>query len=150
MPLLVVVELRQCLELLLACVVDRVIRIGARPRGRGRRPTVLRSGTRRSGLRGTGRRTPRRPRRRFPRLVRPLDLAELARDTALANAEKAADADHDQVDVAILFGHQVLDRADLLILSIVYVHADELGALPQSGRRSRLSFAGSIRAGVLG
>ena len=84
------------------------------------------------------------------RLIHPFELAELHCDIMRAHSEEAADADHDGVDLPTLIGHQFLDVADLLVLRIINVHADQLRALPQARRRSELRFWRIAGAALVG
>ena len=87
----------------------------------------------------------RTPRRLLLVGARRVQLAELDRDVVLAHAEEAADGDHDGVDAAFLVDHQLLDVADLFVLAVIDIEADELGALPLAGGRGVLLVLGGGR-----
>ena len=98
-------------------------------RGRrcGRRRTVRRG--RRRMVRCTGRRGTDCAcggRGRANGLIDEFQLAHLNHDVVLAYAKKAADADHDEIDLSRLVEQNFADGAELLVLIVVDVEADEL------------------------
>lgn len=54
-----------------------------------------------------------------------------------AHAEEAADADHGDLDVAVLVHQQVVDGADVLVGFVIHLQAVHLGRTPLAGRRGR-------------
>ena len=84
------------------------------------------------------------------RLIDEFDLLERNGDQMLADAEEAADADHDGLDVSVLVGQQVVDRAEALVLVVVDVEAHELRRTPVALERRRdamsVAAAGAILA----
>ena len=59
-------------------------------------------------------------------LIDEFQLAHLHHDVVLAYAKKAADADHDEIDLSRLVEQNFADGAELLVLIVVDVEADEL------------------------
>src|SRR3569623_1645569 len=121
--LLAVVELRHRLELILRRAqrgVVRIVLLGGRRGRRGRRGRAGRArsaaGRGAAGARGLAR----------DRLVVELQIGPLHGDVVLAHAEEAADADGDLFDLAVLVEQQFLDVADLLVLRVIDIQADEL------------------------
>ena len=76
-------------------------------------------------------------RRRADRLVNELQLGHVDLDVVLAHAEEAADADHDAFDLAGLVEQDFADVAQLFILVVVDVQADQLRRTPSCGLRHR-------------
>jgi hypothetical protein len=64
------------------------------------------------------------------RLLREFQLLIGDRDVARAHAEKAADAQHGSLDVPALVGQEIVDRADILVLVVVDVKADDFRRPP--------------------
>src|SRR4051812_34922571 len=104
-----------------------MIRIPLLIRGacRARRHIVGSSGGRRS------RRISRRLRRRN-RFVDEFDLIQANQDVVLTHAEEATHSDDNTRNFAGLIDDDLVDVAELLILLIVDIHADELRSAPLS------------------
>ena len=67
------------------------------------------------------------------RLVNPLHLIERNRRIVLADAEEAADSDHDGGDPAIAADDQLADIADLVVARIIDVEPSQLRRTPLTG-----------------
>ena len=84
----------------------------------GRRRTVRRTGRRGTGCACGGR-------RRANGLIDEFQLAQLNLDVVLTYAKEAADADHNEINLARLVEQNFADGAKLLVLIVVDVEADE-------------------------
>src|SRR5450830_1845601 len=140
-------ERRQCLELVLSHVHHGMIGIFA-IFGRGR--------CRGGGFGGHGRSGRGRPCRGGgrgaggARLHEEFDLVPRQADVALANSQEAADADHDDIELAGSLVDEFVDVADLLVVAVVDIQADQLRRAPSSQLlHLDLLGGGGVRSGWL-
>jgi len=76
------------------------------------------------------------------RLIAPFQIVERNRDVFLADAEEPADADHHRIGFAAFVDDHFADIADLVVVLIVHVDADELRRTPLIGLFLGDEFAG--------